>query len=119
MSARLQEQQRQQAIQPNDKATSVATGPSGPDDVLTTGDTRAAFTRGPFPDLTNRAGESDSPYVRLHANTPVAWQLLDDATLQRATAENKPIFMHIGFLADHREFALYYLYEKTSLLTTH
>jgi hypothetical protein len=56
-----------------------------------------------FPDLRNRAGESDSPYVRRHADTPVAWQLLDADTLARATAENKPIFMHIGFLADHRE----------------
>ncbi|KXX82366.1 Spermatogenesis-associated protein 20 [Madurella mycetomatis] len=51
--------------------------------------------------LRNRAGESDSPYVRYHAQTPVAWQLLDAATLARATVENKPIFMHIGFLADH------------------
>ncbi|KAK4143605.1 uncharacterized protein C8A04DRAFT_12226 [Dichotomopilus funicola] len=54
-----------------------------------------------LPKLKNRAGESDSPYVRLHASTPVAWQPLDADTLARATAENKPIFMHIGFLADH------------------
>ncbi|KAK3311588.1 uncharacterized protein B0T15DRAFT_521924 [Chaetomium strumarium] len=54
-----------------------------------------------FPALQNRAGESDSPYVRRHADTPVAWQMLDADTLARATAENKPIFMHIGFLADH------------------
>jgi hypothetical protein len=64
----------------------------------------AAHVRGSaFPDLRNRAGESDSPYVRRHADTPVAWQFLDAETLARATAENKPIFMHIGFLADHRE----------------
>ncbi|KAK4124758.1 hypothetical protein N657DRAFT_570700 [Parathielavia appendiculata] len=62
----------------------------------------AATVRGSvFPDLRNRAGESDSPYVRRHTDTPVAWQMLDAATLARATAENKPIFMHIGFLADH------------------
>ncbi|KAL2121730.1 hypothetical protein VTJ04DRAFT_2185 [Mycothermus thermophilus] len=54
-----------------------------------------------LPQLRNRAGESDSPYVRRHAETPVAWQLLDQDTLSRAAAENKPIFMHIGFLADH------------------
>ncbi|KAL2150130.1 hypothetical protein VTH82DRAFT_7806 [Thermothelomyces myriococcoides] len=54
-----------------------------------------------FPPLQNRAGESDSPYVRRHAETPVAWQLLDAETLTRATKENKPIFMHIGFQADH------------------
>lgn len=65
----------------------------------------AAGTRGSstFPPLQNRAGESDSPYVRRHADTPVAWQVLDAETLARATAENKPIFMHIGFLADHRK----------------
>ncbi|KAK4237880.1 hypothetical protein C8A03DRAFT_34123 [Achaetomium macrosporum] len=63
----------------------------------------AAGARGTvaFPELQNRAGESDSPYVRSHADTPVAWQMLDADTLARATAENKPIFMHIGFLADH------------------
>ncbi|SPQ19855.1 3d66a7d9-b5a8-4162-9903-cb760fc8b09c [Thermothielavioides terrestris] len=54
-----------------------------------------------LPALQNRAGESDSPYVRRHADTPVAWQMLDADTLERAAAENKPIFMHIGFLADH------------------
>ncbi|KAL2269293.1 hypothetical protein VTJ83DRAFT_1477 [Remersonia thermophila] len=53
------------------------------------------------PPLVNRAGESDSPYVRRHADTPVAWQILNADTLARAVAENKPIFMHIGFLADH------------------
>lgn len=53
--------------------------------------------------LRNRAGESRSPYVQSHANTPVAWQLLDRDTLQLAERENKPIFMHIGFLADHRK----------------
>ncbi|KAL2140318.1 hypothetical protein VTI28DRAFT_3962 [Corynascus sepedonium] len=54
-----------------------------------------------FPQLQNRAGESDSPFVRRHADTPVAWQKLDAETLVRARTENKPIFMHIGFLADH------------------
>lgn len=54
--------------------------------------------------LRNHAAESDSPYVRLHAETPVSWQILDATTLARARAENKPIFMHIGFLADHRAY---------------
>lgn len=60
----------------------------------------AASSREP---LRNRAGESDSPFVRAYAETPVAWQPLDAATLARAWTENRPIFMHIGFLADHRE----------------
>ncbi|KAK4461240.1 spermatogenesis-associated protein 20 [Cladorrhinum samala] len=51
--------------------------------------------------LRNRARESRSPYVRLHAETPVAWQPVDESTLALAVSQNKPIFMHIGFLADH------------------
>ncbi|KAK3996242.1 spermatogenesis-associated protein 20 [Cladorrhinum sp. PSN332] len=51
--------------------------------------------------LQNRARESRSPYVRLHAETPVAWQPVDESTLTLAVSQNKPIFMHIGFLADH------------------
>ncbi|KAK0725819.1 hypothetical protein B0H67DRAFT_481195 [Lasiosphaeris hirsuta] len=54
-----------------------------------------------FPPLRNHARESSSPYVQRHGDTPVAWQLLDAKTLDRAVKENKPIFMHIGFLADH------------------
>lgn len=55
-----------------------------------------------LPNLQSAAAEADSPYVRRHADTPVAWRALDEDTLARAAAENKPIFMHIGFLADHR-----------------
>ncbi|CAP67213.1 uncharacterized protein PODANS_1_22260 [Podospora anserina S mat+] len=54
-----------------------------------------------LPPVRNRASESKSPYVFLHADTPVAWQPMSEETLARAKAENKPIYMHIGFLADH------------------
>lgn len=56
-----------------------------------------------LPPVRNRASESKSPYVFLHADTPVAWQPMSEETLARAKAENKPIYMHIGFLADHRK----------------
>ncbi|KAM7187403.1 Protein of unknown function, DUF255 domain containing protein [Naviculisporaceae sp. PSN 640] len=106
MSAQLQEQQRQQqeqeATQPNALATPVATGSSSLDASLTAHAAGVGLSQVSSSYLTNRASESDSPYVRLHASTPVAWQLLDDATLERAKAESKPIFMHIGFLADHQ-----------------
>lgn len=127
MSAQLQEQQRQQqslATQANDLVATIATEPATPD-ATTTGtpaahDTGAGRTQASrpsqFPEIKNRASESDSPYVRLHADTPVAWQLLDDAALDRAGAENKPIFMHIGFLSDHRESArFYYIHLSLSL----
>src|SRR3569833_401391 len=51
--------------------------------------------------MRNRAGDRRSPYVRSQAETPFLWQLLDDEALARAKAENKLIFMHIGFLACH------------------
>ncbi|KAK4183697.1 spermatogenesis-associated protein 20 [Podospora australis] len=76
MSARLQEEQQQQ--QP---AHSAAVHSSS--------------------SLRNRAGENNSPYVRLHAETPVAWQPISAETLALAASQNKPIFLHVGFLADH------------------
>jgi uncharacterized protein YyaL (SSP411 family) len=55
----------------------------------------------PSNSLRNRAGESNSPYVRAHADTPVAWQLLDNGAIGRAKKENKLIFLNIGFRACH------------------
>ncbi|KAI1392039.1 uncharacterized protein F4822DRAFT_389486 [Hypoxylon trugodes] len=51
--------------------------------------------------LRNRAGHSKSPFVRAHADSLVAWQLLDDNAVSRAKKENKLIFLSIGFLASH------------------
>ena len=53
--------------------------------------------------LQNRANESLSPFVRSFTNSPVAWQLLDNATIERAKKEHKLIFLHIGYKACHRE----------------
>ena len=53
--------------------------------------------------LRNRASESLSPFVRSFANSPVAWQLLDNATIERAKKEHKLVFLHIGYKACHRE----------------
>lgn len=51
--------------------------------------------------LQNRAGESQSPYIQSHEDTPVSWQLLDDDAVALAKAQNKLIFMNIGFKACH------------------
>jgi len=104
MRAQLQQQQQQQQQQqpPNGGGVPVAVAQNAlhADAPALTNSTYDASA----PELLrNRAGESNSPYVRRHADTPVAWQPLDRATLERATRENRPIFMHIGFLADHRE----------------
>lgn len=90
---RAQLEQRQQRHHLQHPPQPERGGPAG---------TRGVPSSSAFSELRNRSGESDSPYVRRHADTPVAWQMLDADTLARATAENKPIFMHIGFLADHR-----------------
>ncbi|KAI1130002.1 duf255 domain-containing protein [Nemania abortiva] len=54
-----------------------------------------------FAPLVNRVAQSSSPYVRARANSPVAWQLLDNEAVSRARSENKLIFLSIGFLASH------------------
>ncbi|PSR75746.1 hypothetical protein BD289DRAFT_487047 [Coniella lustricola] len=54
-----------------------------------------------LPPLQNRAAQSSSPYVRAHAKTPIAWQLLDNEAAQRAKKENKLIFINIGFKSCH------------------
>lgn len=56
-----------------------------------------------LPALENRAAHGASPYVRAHASTPVAWQLLENEAIQRAQKENKLIFMNIGFKSCHCE----------------
>ena len=51
--------------------------------------------------MTNRAGESKSPYVLAHRDGPVHWQPLAEETVERARREGKLIFMNIGFRACH------------------
>jgi len=55
----------------------------------------------PLQPLTNRADQSSSAFVRSLANSLVAWQPLDDATIERARREHKLIYMHIGYRACH------------------
>lgn len=52
----------------------------------------------------NRVASSKSPYVSSQAGSPVAWQLLDEDAVSRAKAENKMIFMNIGYNACHCAF---------------
>ena len=51
--------------------------------------------------ITNRAGESKNPYISSYSNSPVAWQPLDNETIDRAKKEGKLIFLHIGYKACH------------------
>ena len=51
--------------------------------------------------LSNKAGESKSPYVRAHASNPVAWQIWGDDAIALARKENKLLFVSIGYSACH------------------
>lgn len=53
--------------------------------------------------LRNRAGEAVSPFVKSYADSPVAWQALDNATVELAKKEHKLVFIHIGYKACHRK----------------
>lgn len=63
----------------------------------------SADSLAPPPPLENRASGSKSPFVRSYAESIVAWQLLDQATIDRAKKEKKLIFLHIGYKACHCE----------------
>jgi uncharacterized protein YyaL (SSP411 family) len=49
----------------------------------------------------NQLSKSSSPYLREHADNPVHWQEWNDATLEFAAKENKPIIVSIGYAACH------------------
>ncbi|MEO7112276.1 MAG: DUF255 domain-containing protein, partial [Polyangiaceae bacterium] len=57
------------------------------------------------PDVIRRDGNgllgSTSEYLREHAHDPVDWQPWNAETLARAVAEDKPIFLSIGYSACH------------------
>jgi len=49
----------------------------------------------------NQLAASTSPYLLQHAHNPVDWHLWNEKTLAKAKAENKPIFLSIGYAACH------------------
>lgn len=51
--------------------------------------------------LVNRLAESRSPYVRGHANNPVAWQMWNEDALALAKKSNRLLFVSIGYAACH------------------
>ncbi|KAK3055027.1 hypothetical protein LTR09_004187 [Extremus antarcticus] len=51
--------------------------------------------------LTNRCGESKSPYVRSHIDNPTAWQLWTPETLELAKQTKRLLFVSIGYSACH------------------
>ena len=51
--------------------------------------------------MANHLASETSPYLLQHAENPVAWYPWGEAALARARAEDKPIFLSIGYAACH------------------
>ena len=51
--------------------------------------------------LQNQLAGNPSPYLALHGSDPVAWQAWDETILDRAKAENKLIYLSIGYFSCH------------------
>jgi uncharacterized protein YyaL (SSP411 family) len=51
--------------------------------------------------MPNRLADENSPYLLQHKDNPVDWYPWGPEALQRATAEDKPIFLSIGYSACH------------------
>jgi uncharacterized protein len=49
----------------------------------------------------NRLAEATSPYLLQHAHNPVDWFPWGEEALSKATAEDRPIFLSIGYAACH------------------
>jgi uncharacterized protein YyaL (SSP411 family) len=51
--------------------------------------------------MTNRLAEETSPYLLQHAHNPVDWYPWGPEALARAKAEDRPVFLSIGYSACH------------------
>src|SRR5512137_2187208 len=49
----------------------------------------------------NRLWKESSPYLRQHAGNPVDWYPWGDEAFAKARAEDKPVFLSIGYSACH------------------
>jgi len=47
--------------------------------------------------IPNRLAKEKSPYLLQHANNPVNWFPWENEAFETAKAENKPIFLSIGY----------------------
>jgi uncharacterized protein len=51
--------------------------------------------------MANALAHARSPYLRAHADNPVAWEPWGDAALARARREDRPLFVSVGYSACH------------------
>jgi uncharacterized protein len=54
-----------------------------------------------LPQLRDMPTEELSPYLRQHADNPVDWYTWGDEAFERARAEDRPVFLSIGYSACH------------------
>jgi len=52
-------------------------------------------------EFTNRLIDEKSPYLRMHAKNPIEWYPWGDEAFARAQAEDRPIFLSIGYATCH------------------
>ena len=52
-------------------------------------------------DAANSLAHHPSPYLAMHADDPVDWQVWDEAVLRQARLENKLIFISVGYFSCH------------------
>jgi uncharacterized protein YyaL (SSP411 family) len=50
---------------------------------------------------TNRLANETSPYLLQHAHNPVDWYPWGDEAFAKAKAEDKPVFLSIGYSSCH------------------
>ncbi|MBP6510653.1 MAG: thioredoxin domain-containing protein [Candidatus Kapabacteria bacterium] len=55
----------------------------------------------PIEPHTNRLAHEQSPYLLQHASNPVAWYPWSNEAFEQARAENKPVFVSIGYATCH------------------
>src|SRR6185436_9406271 len=55
----------------------------------------------PMPAHTNRLAKESSPYLLQHAHNPVDWYPWGDEAFAKAKAEDKPVFLSIGYSTCH------------------
>ncbi|HRP05725.1 MAG TPA: thioredoxin domain-containing protein, partial [Opitutaceae bacterium] len=51
--------------------------------------------------MPNHLADSQSPYLRQHADNPVDWYEWSEQAFEKARIENKPIFLSIGYSSCH------------------
>jgi uncharacterized protein YyaL (SSP411 family) len=62
---------------------------------------RTSARRGCHNDVMNRLGRERSPYLLQHAENPVDWFAWSDEAFAKARADDKPIFLSIGYSTCH------------------